>query len=100
MGGLPCSGNIYVTTTRELASRSDAQVVVIIDKNHTEVGLLNVEGIHIVTNVVFGGEDGKTLFVTGLTEPMDGENLRQCGEAICLTAGIYTAKLNVQGFPF
>ena len=98
--GKDCSGNIYATTTREMASRSDSQVVVIIDKNHTELGLLNVEGIHIVTNVAFGGEDGKTLFVTGLTDPMDGEHVRQCGDAACLSAGIYTAKLNVQGFPF
>ena len=98
--GKDCSGNIYATTTRELASRSDGQVVVIIDKNHIELGQLNVEGIHIVTNVAFGGEDGKTLFVTGLTDPMDGKNQRQCGDAACLSAGIYTARLNVQGFPF
>jgi hypothetical protein len=58
------------------------------------------KGIHIVTNVAFGGDDGKTLFVTGLTDPMDGKNQRQCGDAACLSAGIYTARLNVQGFPF
>jgi len=98
--GKDCSGNIYVTTTRELASRSDSQVIVIIDKGHTEVGQLTVEGIHIVTNVAFGGEDGKTLFVTGLTDPMDGSSTRQCGAASCLAAGIYTARMNVQGFPF
>jgi len=98
--GKDCSGNIYATTTRELASRSDGQVVVVIDKNHTELGQLNVEGIHIVTNVAFGGEDGKTLFVTGLTDLMDGDSLRQCGAANCLEAGIYTAQMNVQGFPF
>ena len=98
--GKDCSGNIYATTTRELASRSDGQVVVIIDKNHNELGQLNVEGIHIVTNVAIGGEDGKRLFVTGLTNLMDGESPRQCGAASCLEAGIYTAQLNVQGFPF
>ncbi len=98
--GKDCSGNIYATTTRELASRSDGQVVVIIDKNHNELGQLNVEGIHIVTNVAFGGEDGKRLFVTGLTNLMDGESPRQCGAASCLEAGIYTTQLNVQGFPF
>ena len=98
--GKDCSGNIYATTTRELASRSDGQVVVIIDKNHNELGQLNVEGIHIVTNVAFGGEDGKRLFVTGLTDLMDEGSPRQCGAASCLEAGIYTAQLNVQGFPF
>jgi len=98
--GKDCSGNIYVTTTRELPTRTDGQVVVVFDKNQLEVGELNVEGIHIVTNIAFGGDDGKTLFVTGLTAPMDGKKIRQCGDAPCLKAGIYTTKLNVQGFPF
>jgi gluconolactonase len=98
--GKDCSGNIYVTTTRVLPARSDGQVVVILDKNYKEVGALNVSGIHIVTNIAFGGYDGKTLFVTSLTAPMDGDNVRQCGDIPCLKAGIYTAKLNVQGFPY
>ena len=98
--GKDCSGNIYVTTTRELPTRIDAQVVVVLDKNYKEVGMLNVAGIHIVTNIAFGGDDGKMLFVTGLTAPMDGDKLRQCGDASCLKAGIYTTKLNVQGFPY
>lgn len=95
-----CSGNIYITTTRELPTRTDGQVVVVLDKSYQEVGQLVVEGIHIVTNVAFGGDEGKTLFVTALTAPMDGEKLRLCGDEPCLGAGIYTAKLNVQGFPF
>ena len=98
--GKDCSGNIYITTTRELPARTDGQVVVVLDKTYREVGELNVEGIHIVTNVAFGGDEGKTLFVTSLTAPMDGEKLRHCGDKPCLKAGIYTAKLNVQGFPF
>lgn len=98
--GKDCSGNIYVTTTRELTQRNDGQVVVVLDKNYQEVGQINVPGIHIVTNVAFGGDDGKTLFVTGLTAPMDGGKPRQCGDATCLAAGIYTAKLNVQGFGY
>ncbi len=98
--GKDCSGNIYVTTTRELADRKDGQVVVILDNNQKEVGTLNVDGIHIVTNIAFGGSDGKTLFVTGLTAPMDGNKLRLCGEEVCLQAGIYTTELNVKGFPF
>jgi gluconolactonase len=98
--GKDCSGNIYVTTTRELPTRIDSQVVVVFDKNYKEVGALKVAGIQIVTNIAFGGADGRTLFVTGLTAPMDGDNLRQCGDAPCLKAGIYTTRLNVQGFPY
>lgn len=98
--GKDCSGNIYVTTTREMPDRKDGQVVVILDNNQNEVGVLNVEGIHIVTNVAFGGSDGKTLFVTGLTAPMDGDKPRLCGNEVCLQAGIYTTQLNVKGFPF
>lgn len=98
--GKDCSGNIYVTTTRELPERKDGQVVVILDKWYKEVGMLTVPGIHIVTNIAFGGDNRKTLFVTGLTAPMDGDKLRLCGDKPCLKAGIYTTKLNVQGFPF
>ena len=98
--GKDCAGNIYATTTRQLPERADGQVVVVLDKNFTEVGMLKVPGIHIVTNVAFGGDDGKTLFVTSLTAPMDGNKPRQCGSSTCLQAGIYTAKLNVPGFPY
>lgn len=98
--GKDCSGNIYVTTTRPLPERTDGQVVVILDKQYQEVGMLKVVGIHIVTNIAFGGDYGKTLFVTGLTDPMDGDKPRQCGDEPCLSAGIYTTTLNVQGFPF
>lgn len=98
--GKDCNGNIYITTTTHLDSRTDGQVVLIIDKEYQKIGQLNVEGIHIVTNVAFGGEDRKTLFVTGLTNPMDGDEPRYCGDAVCLSAGIYSAKLNVPGFPY
>lgn len=98
--GKDCSGNIYVTTTRLTSSRSDDQLVVVLNKNYDEIGALSVPRIHIVTNVAFGGEDGRTLYVTGLTVPMDGNKARQCGEVDCLSAGIYSARLNVQGFPY
>lgn len=98
--GKDCNGNIYVTTTRKMSEREDGQVVVVLNKLYKEIGMLNVSGIHIVTNIAFGGDDGKTLFVTGLTAPMNGDKLRQCGNKPCLKAGIYTTKLNVQGFPF
>ena len=98
--GKDCSGNIYVTTTRVMPERKDGQVVVVLNKQYQEIGALKVEGIHIATNIAFGGNDGKTLFVTSLTAPMDGEKIRLCGNKPCLKAGIYTTKLNVQGFPF
>ena len=59
-----------------------------------------MSGVQIVTNIAFGGEDGKTLFVTSLSSVMDGNQLRQCGDNNCLTAGIYSARLNIPGFPF
>lgn len=98
--GKDCSGNIYITTTAKVGSRTDGQVVLIIDKEYQKIGQINVEGIHIVTNVAFGGKDRKTLFVTGLTDPMNGDALRYCGDSPCLSAGIYSAKLNVPGFPY
>ncbi|MFT7559380.1 MAG: gluconolactonase [Flavobacteriales bacterium] len=97
--GKDCAGNLYVTTTRELAERKDGQVVVVLDRNDAEVGQIEVPGIHIVTNVAFGGDDGKTLFITALTDPMDGDVPRMCGAKECLRAGIYTALVNVPGFP-
>ncbi|MGB0445504.1 MAG: SMP-30/gluconolactonase/LRE family protein, partial [Porticoccaceae bacterium] len=98
--GKDCNGNIYITTTTQVGERADGQVVLIIDKEYQKVGQLNVEGIHIVTNIAFGGENRKTLFVTGLTDPDDGDMPRYCGDSVCLSAGIYSAKLNVPGFPY
>lgn len=98
--GKDCRGNIYVTTTAPLDQRTDGQVVKVLDKNYNEVGSLTVSGVQIVTNIAFGGEDGKTLFVTSLSSVMDGNQLRQCGDNNCLTAGIYSARLNIPGFPF
>ncbi len=98
--GKDCQGNIYVTTSRVLPERKDGQVIVVLNKHYQEIGMLTVPGIHIVTNVAFGGADRQTLFVTALTAPMDGEKIRQCGKSDCLAAGIYSAKMNVQGFPF
>lgn len=98
--GKDCNGNIYVTTTTPVGERNDGQVVLIMNKEYQRIGQLNVEGVHIVTNIAFGGENRKTLFVTGLTDPIDGDKPRYCGDSICLSAGIYSAKLNVPGFPY
>lgn len=98
--GKDCSGNLYITTTTTVGARTDGQVVLILDQDHHRIGQLHVKGIHIVTNIAFGGEDRKTLFVTGLTDPRDGDQPRYCGDSVCLPASIYTARLNVPGFPF
>lgn len=100
--GKDCAGNIYVTTTRALPDRADGQVIVVLDSRHREIGQLVVPRIHITTNVAFGGSDGKTLYVTGLTDPSNdqGTGPRMCGSDTCLPAGIYSARLNVPGFPY
>ena len=74
----------------------------VLDRNHRELGQLVVPRIHITTNVAFGGADGKTLYVTGLTDPMNdqGTGPRMCGTETCRPAGIYSARLNVPGFPY
>jgi sugar lactone lactonase YvrE len=51
-------------------------------------------------SIAFGGDDRKTLFVTDLTDPMDGDKPRYCGDSICVQAGIYKAQVNIAGFPF
>jgi gluconolactonase len=100
--GKDCSGNIYVTTTRPIPGRVDGQVVAVFSPEHEELGYLEVPRIHITTNVAFGGPDGKTLYVTGLTDPMNdaGTGPRMCGEQTCLPAGVFAARLNVSGFPY
>lgn len=99
--GKDCAGNIYATTNRPIKDRDNGQVVIVLDKQHKELGQIIVPGIHIVTNVAFGGEDRQTLFVTGLTAPMNdqGTGPRMCGKKGCLPAGIYTARTNIKGFP-
>ncbi len=100
--GKDCAGNLYITTTRPVAGRADGQVVVVLDRSYSEIGYLEVPRIQGVTNVAFGGRDGKTLYVTGLTDPTEeqGTGPRQCGAEACLPAGIYRARLNVPGFPY
>ncbi len=99
--GKDCAGNIYVTTSRPVGDREDGQVVVVLDPQYEELGQLEVPFIQGVTNVAFGGEDRKTLYVTGLTDPLlsDGTT-RLCGGRPCAAAGIYAARLNVPGFPY
>ena len=100
--GKDCAGNVYVATSRPVPGRDNGQVVVVLDRHHVELGQLEVPGIQGVTNVAFGGNDRRTLFVTGLTNPQndDGSAPRLCGSTPCLPAGIYSAQLNVPGFPY
>lgn len=100
--GKDCTGNIYVTTTRSIPGRVDGQIIAVLDSRHRELGYLEVPRIHITTNVAFGGDDGKTLYVTGLTDPTNdaGTGPRMCGAETCLPAGVYSARLNVSGFPY
>ncbi len=96
-----CTGNIYVATNRAAPGGNREQAVVVLDARDREVGSLIVPGIQYATNLAFGGDDGKTLFVTGLTYPTNGAGEpSQCGDSTCLPAGIYTAHLNVRGFPY
>jgi gluconolactonase len=98
--GKDCAGNIYITTSRNASEDGISQRVVILDKDYVEVGDIAVPGIQIVTNLAFGGEQRKTLFITSLTVPdgPDGKP-RYCGDNPCYPASIFSLQLNVPGFP-
>ena len=72
--GRDCAGNLYVTTNDE---------VLVLDSSMAEVGSLSVSR---PTNVAFGGDDRRTLFVTTLSPT---------GQA-----RLYEARLNVRGYPY
>ncbi len=68
-----CAGNLYLTI---------GQNVVVLDKNDALVGSIPV-GVQ-VTNVAFGGDDGKTLYITSLgAEPK-----------------LFQVVLNIPGYPY
>lgn len=68
-----CAGNLYVTT--------DDKVLILSTKREVLIGGYSVPG---VTNVAFGGKDGKTLFATTLgARPQ-----------------VFSAKVTIPGFPF
>lgn len=69
--GLDCAGNLYVTGNDE---------VVVLDPALTRIGALAAPG---ATNVAFGGDDRRTLFVT----------------ALGASAGLSSVTLNVPGYP-
>jgi sugar lactone lactonase YvrE len=54
---LDVDGRLYVCTTRDHAVR-------VFEPDGTEVDRLELPGEGLVTNCCFGGDDGRTLFVT------------------------------------
>ena len=99
--GRDCAGNIYITTSKQV-DNTNKQVVSILNAEDKLVGDIEVPGIQIVTNVAFGGIDRKTLYVTSLTVPQNdaGTGPRRCGDTDCLPASIFSARLNVPGYPY
>lgn len=98
--GRDCAGNLYLTTSRKLLRRADAQIVLVLDKDLNEVGFIEVPAVQIVTNVAFGGVENKTLFITTLGTASTDEQPVFCGPDPCLPASIFTAELNVPGLPY
>lgn len=99
--GRDCAGNIYITTTKNIAG-TYKQVISILNAKDELVGDIEVPAIQIVTNVAFGGADRKTLYVTSLTVPQNdsGTGPRRCGDTDCVPASIFSVKLNVPGYPY
>jgi gluconolactonase len=72
-----CAGNLYTTNN---------QSVTIVNPQGVEVGRINVSNVQSVTNVAFGGDDSKTIFITSL-----GTSGR---------AGLYQVKAEIPGMPY
>ncbi|MBX3247556.1 MAG: SMP-30/gluconolactonase/LRE family protein [Myxococcales bacterium] len=70
--GLDCAGNLYVTGGGR---------VTVLNPALERIGQLDAPG---ATNVAFGGEDGRTLYVTALGDD----------------PGLYHVRLNVPGLPY
>ena len=78
---LDCAGNLYVAVP-------NTNTIVVVDKTGQPVANspLKVNGTNAVTNVAFGGEDRKTLYITS-----QGQGGSQ---------GVYKVKLNFPGRPY
>lgn len=98
--GRDCAGNLYITTSRKLLRRADAQIVLVLDKDLNEVGFIEVPGVQMVTNVAFGGEENRTLFITTLGTASTEEQPVFCGADPCLPASIFTVELGIPGLPY
>lgn len=75
--GRDCAGNLYVTVHSE-------KTVVVLDRSQHERGTILIPSSGGVTNVAFGGDERRTLYVTSLGEPPQ----------------IHQVKLNVPGYPY
>lgn len=98
--GQDCAGNVYIATSRKLLRRADAQIVLVLDQDHSEIGFIEVPGVQVVTNVAFGGAEYKTLFITTLGTASSEQQPLMCGPDPCLPASIFTVELNVPGLPY
>lgn len=72
---MDCAGNLYVARGRE---------VVVYDASAKSLGSIRVPEVQAVTNLAFGGDDHKTLYVTGL-----GSRL-----------GLFKVPLSIPGRPY
>lgn len=75
--GRDCAGNIY-------AAVHEKNIVVVFDPSGNQIAKLKVPAGAGVTNIAFGGEDRRTLYVTSLGAP----------------PRIHEARLNVPGYPY
>lgn len=97
--GKDCAGNIYVTTKRKDAQGTEMHIVLVLDQQLKEIGFIRVRGAQLVTNVAFGGSNGKTLFITSLgATRVDPSAL--CDGMPCDPASIYHVPMNIPGFPY
>lgn len=95
-----CGGNIYVATKRTNSNGGEMHGVAIYNKQWKEVGFIRLQGAMMVTNVAFGGDDGKTLFITTLGSAADKNKPAECDGAPCQPASLYQVELNIPGLPY
>jgi gluconolactonase len=74
---LDCAGNLYVTRKGS---------VVVLRPNGAQLGQIDVSGVQSVTNVAFGGDDRRWLFITAL-----GTGSQK---------GLFKVRLQVPGLPY
>lgn len=76
---MDCAGNLYVTVV-------STTNVVVVGPDGSKVGTISVDGPSAVTNVAFGGDDRRTLYITG-----QGNDTQR---------GVFKVHLNFPGMPY